>query len=293
MKTKTKNIYKELKPGLEIYEWHRKEAIKNQSYVLGIVVVLSLVSLIALVVTGGFTNLYILGGTVGFILFLFKMSNYFENKFLARFSKDLIQALFLKKGIKVDDEVKNNIAKNLKKSNFITAYDFCSTPNVLSGSNQNVHFQSSNILIGNYNIDETYIAKFKGLFFYARTTHYHTHELVLISNDFNNRELNFKPKSEFGLESFGKAFTTLLISPGSSELLTDTFKEELLEFKRKHQTSMVIRIVSDHVYLMTPKPKFDSSIQFELKADDKKRFDQLIEKNEFMFDLIALVERIE
>lgn len=288
-----KYAYKEIQPALEIYEWHRKEAVKNKNRFQSFVVILGFILLIALIISGKFTNpLYLIFSFVTFILLMFasiKNAEVFDKNFL----KDLIQVLLLRKEIEANYLPSQRISGTqfLKSKLFQESNDFSGT-NLINGSFDNVSFEASNLTARLMHYDGSIENIYQGFFASFKTRKSLYHRLKISTKDYNNERPHMTVKNKVDLSSFGGTFTTTLFSSNSSEVLSPEFKEKLLAFRKKYNTPFVLNIIRNRIYFAMPKHKIKFSVLLDFNLDNKIVVDKIDDECDFIVDLTELINSI-
>lgn len=294
MRTRKETLYKEIQAALEVYEWHRLEAAKKKNVLQIAVGVLGIIMLLILVISGKFIDPFYILPAFGFFLFLAKLTMRSSNKFDSIFMKDLIQSLFIRKEVEM-----NLLANKAVKSRYFNlsklfpSSDLVYGTNLIKGKTNKVSFEASNLKASNVKIDGTIEINYQGFFWYSYINKTTGHKLTIATKDFKNTEPYFTNRNKIDYGTFGGIFTTELISSGSSKLLTDQFKQKMIEFRIKHDIPFVIRIVNDRIYLAMAKRKLKFETTLEYNVDNQRNIDKIEEECELIFDLIDLVENLE
>lgn len=300
MERKSKTLYKEILPALDLFEADRQEALgkqNRQSILLGFI---SLAVIILIVVFPLSQELkIIIGGLAG--IFLLSWAGHFRSKFVSKYKKDLIQIFFSRENIDVTVEPYEHIYENhFNRSAIFREASTMRGEDLIKGKRDGLYFLVSELKVklnrGMTTAFGDVGPAFQGIYFCGQITKDTGTTLMIHTRDFEYpypkriRGTNYETNSpEFDKHFIIEHFD----DEKAADILSPEFIKQLVRFKKIYRFPFVLKIIGNHVYLALTKTKDFFRVGFNSKSNSSEVVEKIRKDCEFYFDIVDLLEEIQ
>jgi len=295
-------LYDEIKPGLELYEKGRQEALKKHNYLRSTLTASYTLFIAVIIIFISMPLQLKIMISLPVLAIFWAIKNYYKNKYIKKYKKDLTQLIFGRAGIKMTYEPTDHIySKYFKQSDLFEYANTFSGDDLIKGEREGLYFLGSELKArytkSRKNRPDIDKLIFDGFYFCGQvpydmgtTVTIHSRDFNYISSHQNIPDLKFESLNEEFDQNFQLDYSDY---DKTSFLLTPEFMQVLLDFKQKHKHPFVIKVARNQVYLAIQEDKDFFQVHFDTAADSMEHLETLATDSQFFFDLIEIIERIK